>query len=207
VPVPAPVPSLMSVPQNATTGYIGDTVSVVLGNTGVGQPADVDAILSLSGTFTAAVIAIEAVPLGQPVAQSVLFGTGPPTAVSAGEWVAIAEVSLLNFGVVSAPIGPVSSTGLPGSALAYLVPCGLYAMLRLRLISIGSGTIQAGIATVPFPAGATVQEVFGSVNVTGDYLQQIFAILQRQTEPLGMNLLPITLNLPLRPDMNLLSST
>ncbi len=149
-----PVPygqGLLAVPQSAT--YQGDTITVPLGVTGVGQGPDNTAILSLSGTFANAVIAVETVSLGQPMVQSPAFGTGPPAPASVSEWGNVEEINLLSGSPVSAPIGPVSSTGVAGTALQYAVPCGTFAQLRLRLISIGSGAIQGGIATVPFPVG------------------------------------------------------
>ncbi len=147
---------------------IGDTVTAALGNTGVGQPADPSAILSLSGVFSQAVIAVEAIPLGQPMQPPVLGSNLPPLPVSASSWTPVANVSFLNQQVITVPIGPISSAGGPGTGFAYGLGCGTFQQIRLRLLSIGGGAIQGGIATAPFPiAGTVVQEIVGTVTIAG----------------------------------------
>jgi len=149
-------------PINPASGVLqnaGDTVVAQLGATGVGQGADPTAILSLTGAFTAATIAIEAVPLGQPMAPA----TGPLSSfsqspVAESEWIPIGEVGVLDGISVSSPVGPLNSTGLPGSGYGFDVAVGKYQQIRLRLVSIGSGAIQGGIATVPFPVGSALTQ-------------------------------------------------
>lgn len=135
---------------SATAGYtlqnVGDTITVQLGVTGVGQPPDVTAIISLAGTYTAATVAVEAVALGQPIV------TGSPTApLYTYSWVPVTEIGVQDGQTVSSPIGPLTSVGTAGSGYAYQFGCGVFSMLRLRLVSIGSGAILGGIATIPFP--------------------------------------------------------
>lgn len=141
----------------------GDTLQLILGGVGVGNPPDVAAVFSLTGGFTAAVIAIEAVPLGQPMTPG-----SPPTVPSEGEWVHIAETYVLNGELQSSPLGPLTSTGAAGSGFAFTAGIAAYSALRIRLVSTGGGAIQGGIATLPFPTSTgVIQAIAGAVNVKG----------------------------------------
>jgi hypothetical protein len=55
----------------------GDVIAATLGNTGVGQGSDSRAVLSFSGAFQNAVVAVEAVPRGQPMNPPGLSNTAP----------------------------------------------------------------------------------------------------------------------------------
>jgi len=116
----------------------GDTLAVLLPNPNVDQPVDLTAVLSLLGTFSFAYVAIEGLPFGQPA------GTIP---------IPIALVSVINGQLASSsplasnPVGPLTSSGAPGSGFAFTVSCGIYSLLQMRLVSINSGAIQAAIAT------------------------------------------------------------
>lgn len=124
----------MATLSQGTLSVVGDILGPVqLGNTGIGQPTDLTALVSLTGTFTAATVLIEGVPLGQPLTQG-----NPPTPTSVSEWVLISSQ------------GPLTSTGLVGSGIAVTVACNLYQQLRARLSVIGSGAIVGGIASSPF---------------------------------------------------------
>ena len=129
---------------------VGQTVSVTLGNSGNGNPVDVTAIVSMTGTFTQATFVVEGIPLAQPMA---LTGPYPPSQApaSAAEWCLVYELGLQAGSPVTNPIGPLSSTGAAGTGFCYTVPCGYFQQLRLRVTGLGSGAIQAGIATIPFP--------------------------------------------------------
>jgi hypothetical protein len=131
---------------------------VILGNTGVGQPPDVSAVLSFTGLnglpFTNAVIAVEAIAIGQPVTAPASFGAAP-TPLNPGQWEPVLDIGLVDGQPVSSPIGPLTSAGTVGTGFGYTVPCAQFQQLRARLVSIGSGAIQGGIATMGFPAGST----------------------------------------------------
>ncbi len=138
-------------PAQGTLQNVGDIVGpVFLGMTGVANPIDVTAIVSLTGAFTGATVAIEGVPIGQPLTPSSNPGQ-PGTPTQPSEWVPLGEVGVVDFQPVSSPVGPLNSTGLQGSGYAFNVPCGMHQQMRLRLVSISSGAIQGGIATLPFP--------------------------------------------------------
>ena len=141
-----PVPQLSFTLQNPN-----DQGLVQLGNTGVGNPVDVTCILSFSGVFAGAVVAIEGVPIGQPLLQTTLGFGNPPTAASANEWALPFEVNDATGGTVTSPIGPISSLGGTGTCFIYTFTCSYFNLLRARLVSITSGAIQGGIATLPFP--------------------------------------------------------
>ncbi len=169
-------------PVNAQLVNVGDVVTAVL-------QGDPQVILSLSGTFTGAVFQIEGVPQGQT------------------QFIPVAEVRSDTGGLqAGGVIGPLNGAGL-GSGLTMRADGGALNQIRIRLTAIGTGAVTGGIATVPFPFASPVQTVAGTVAVNGDYLQQIFERLDALNSPLGMNKYPLTLNLPLRPDLNLISPT
>lgn len=152
-------------PVQGTLQAVGDTITSLLGNVGVGNPADVAAILSLTGGFTNAQVAIEAIPLGQPMTQNV---GGAATPTSPGEWVDVATINLGTGAVYQSPIGPLTSNGAPGSGFAFSCGVGIYQALRLRLVNTSGGAIVGGIATVPFPVSAGLtQQITGAVSVSG----------------------------------------
>jgi hypothetical protein len=172
-------------PVNGLLVNPGDTVSATL-------QGDPQLILSMSGAFAGATVAVEYTPLGQAVTT----------------WLPYAEVRVdTGFVVQSGLIGPVSNSGF-GSGITLRADGTGVAAIRLRLVSpLGSGAVTGGIASVPFPFSANVQVVTGTVNVSGDYLQQMDHHLQQLNEPLGMNKLPMTLNLPLRADLTAIVPT
>lgn len=143
---------------------VGDICGpVLLGNTGVGNPLDVTAIVSLIGTFTNAVVAIEAVPIGQLV-PFVQGATGPPVPTPApNQWIPILELGVIDGVPASSPVGPLTSAGTAGSGYAFTIGCGIFQQLRMRLVGIGGGAIQGGIATLPFPVptGLTASSTSG----------------------------------------------
>jgi hypothetical protein len=106
-------------------------------------------VLSLTGTFANAVVAVEAVAQGQPIVQTPIlagYSVNQAAPVSTAEWGAISvSPSAVPGTLVQSPLGPLSSTGAPGSGFAFVAPAGPFVQIRLRLISIGSGTIQAGV--------------------------------------------------------------
>jgi hypothetical protein len=168
----------------------GQTVQLNLGQTGVGQPGDVTAILSMTGVFANAVIGVEAVPLGQPVAQPTQPGPfGPVSPVSPSEWIPIAEVGIINGAVVSSPL-TLSSAGGLGTGFAFSVGAGQFQLLQLRLISIGSGAVQGGIATLPFPLNAGLSAPGSAINTLE--LGRIRIGLSILLEGLGVNLQDIS---------------
>lgn len=169
-------------PVNAQLVNANDTVTANL-------QGDPQVILSVAGTFTGAIFVVEATPLGQP----------------AGTWVPVSEVRV-DTGAVAGQIGPLSGGGL-GSGLTMRADGGGYSAMRIRLVNaVGSGAVTGGIATVPFPYSASIQVVTGTVNVSGDLLKQVFAMLQAMNEPLGMNKMPLSLDLTNRPDPLLLAA-
>lgn len=134
-----------------TLSIAGQTLQLALGRAGVGQPGDVTAIFSMTGVFANAVVGIEGVPLGQPLSAPV--GAGPQPAIgptSLSEWIPISEVAIINGASLSSPV-TISSTGGVGTGVSYQVGCAIFQALQMRLISIGSGAIVGGIATIPFP--------------------------------------------------------
>ena len=150
----------------------GQILFTVLNQVGVGQPPDETAIISLTGNFTAATFGIEGVPLGQPL------GTIP---------IPIAEAGVINGQTVSSPVGPLSSSGVAGNnGFAFAVPLGAYSALQVRLISIGGGSVLAGIATVPFPV--TVGQPSGGNPVNTLELSRIRVGNSILLEGLGINL-------------------
>lgn len=151
-----PIPAVSGTLQSP-----GDTLLAALGNVGQGGEPDVAAILSLTGTFQGAVVAVEGVPIGQPLTPG-----NPPTPLSPSQWAAVAEVGLINDQLVGSPVGPLASNGQAGSGFTYAVDPTKFVLLRLRLVSIQGGAILGGIATTPFPVAAgLVQVVTGTVNV------------------------------------------
>jgi len=125
----------------------GDTLVVVTGP-GVwvpGVPADVLATLAIGGTFASAIIAIEGLPTGTPLVQG-----NPPTPVSPSAWVPIGQ--LPNGSQLINPVGPLSGPA------TYSIVCAGLMQVRLRLVSIGSGSIQGSIVTVP-PVPVTMSDL------------------------------------------------
>lgn len=135
----------------------GQTLQLWLGNTGVGQPADVSAIIAVTGIYQAATIGIEAIPLGQPLVQPSQAGPFQvPSPVSTSEWIPITELAIVNGSVLSSPVGPLTSVGGPGTGFGWTIPAGIYQAVQVRVISIGGGAIQASIASVPFPSSSSI---------------------------------------------------
>ena len=134
-----------------TLSIAGQTLQLALGRAGVGQPGDVTAGFSMTGTFANAVIGLEGVPLGQPLSAPV--GAGPQPSIgplTLSEWIPIGEVAVINGASLSSPV-TISSAGGVGTGFQFIVGCALFQALQMRLISIGSGAIVGGIATIPFP--------------------------------------------------------
>ncbi len=133
---------MAAAPVTGTLSVAGDVLGIVLGNTGFGQFFDVQLALSLSGTFVGATVAVEALAVGQP-----LIGVAGTAPVSTSEWVAVSSAAA--GGNVNSPLGPLSSAGGPGTGFTYATPCYQFQQLRLRLVSIASGSVVASIASVP----------------------------------------------------------
>jgi hypothetical protein len=127
-------------PVSKTLQTAGDTAQLALGYTGVGNPPDQTVVVSLTGTFTNAVVAIEGIPLGQA-------STSVPMPIS--------EVSTLTGSTVSSPVGPLTSSGNAGSGFSFTVNAMLFSVVQIRLVSIGSGAITSGIASQTFPVTLT----------------------------------------------------
>ena len=192
-----PVPVAQQTIQN-----VGDILGpLLLGQTGVGQPADVTAIVSLTGVFSGVSVSIEGVPLGQPITQGGPSALPPapaaPQPASANEWVPVLDVWLINGQAQSSPLTGLTSAGGAGSGYAFAVGCGIYQQLRLRLTGNGGGTaIQGGMATVPFPVGSVGPGgggSGGSVNAQNTTeLGRIRVGLSILLEGLGINLQDLT---------------
>jgi hypothetical protein len=135
------------------SGILQNPGDVVTGKSlGYHEPASTPndtVVLSMTGTFTNAVVAVEAVAQGQPIVQTPIlagYSVNQAAPASTAEWGAISvSPSAVPGALVASPLGPLSSTGLPGSGFAFLAPAGPFVQMRLRLISIGSGSIQAGV--------------------------------------------------------------
>jgi hypothetical protein len=111
----------------------GDKITLQLGNP-PGRVPDQTAILSLTGQYTGCIVAIEGIPIGQALSSVPM---------------PVAEMGLSNGSSASSPVGPLTSSGGPGSGYAFTVPSGIYSLIQLRLVSTGGGAIQAAIATTP----------------------------------------------------------
>jgi hypothetical protein len=168
--------STTTVGNSATLQNVGDLLQVFLGNVGVGNPTDQIAIVSLTGTFTAATVAIEAVPQGLPISLT----TTPIAPLSANSWIATTDISVVNGQPVSSPVGPLTSAGGVGSGFSFTFNCGQFQLIQLRLVSIGSGAITGGIATGSFPGGSATNLLIGLANGQ---------LLELQRIRVGINLL------------------
>lgn len=200
-----PLPAAALTAFNVNTGVAlvgnvlqnpGDCIQANLGQSGVGQPTDPTAILSLcpagAGGFTGAVVAIEGVPLGQPLTQVV---AGQPVAPSQNQWVDTLDVLTLTGAAQTSPVGPLTAAPGAGNGFGFAVGCGLYSMLRLRLVSISSGQVQGGLATVPFPVGSVGPGGAGSGSVNSQNTVELGRIrvgLSILLEGLGINLQDLT---------------
>lgn len=176
-------------PAQGTLQNVGDIVGpVFLGQTGVGNPPDTTAVFAFTGVYTNAVVAIEGIPIGQPISQ------GPPLAPnSSNEWVACLDVALLSGALQSNPI-TINSTGGPSSGFACAVGSGMYQQLRARLIGNGGGAIQASIATCGFPLSPSPGGAAGgSVNAQNQLeLGRIRVGMSILLEGMGINLQDLT---------------
>jgi hypothetical protein len=134
---------------------VGDVVGPVTpGDRGLGNPPGQSAIISLTGTFTNAVVSIEALMPGQPTTPSTAPG-GLPTPTNPNEWTPVASAGWTPMGnqnpVGLSPSSPLTSPGGPGSGFSFTLATTLIQQLRVRLLSIGSGSIKAAIACSPAP--------------------------------------------------------
>ena len=189
-----PVQGTLQTPASST--YIGDVVGPgFIGSDGVGNPGDVSAIFSMSGTFSTATIAIEGLPQGIPMSPALppspTNPTGtPPTPLSPNQWVPLAEVGVINGQLTSSPVGPLTSNGLVGTGFAYTAPIGAFQQVRMRLISIGSGAVLGGIATVPFPISTGIVQPGNPVSQLE--LGRIRVGMSLLLEGMGINLQDLT---------------
>jgi hypothetical protein len=125
-----------AIPVSKTLQNVDDTLQLQLGLVGYGQPQDITAVVSLTGTFTLAVVAIEGVPIGQSLSSVPI---------------PLAEINIGTGNPQGSPVGPFTSTGGPGSGNAFVISCGIYSLIQVRLVSIGGGAITCGIASATFP--------------------------------------------------------
>lgn len=113
---------------------------------------DPTAMISLTGTFTNAVVVLEAVPFGQ------------------SQFIPIADVNVQTGQiqqVSAAGIGPLTNVG-PGGGYILKVDSGGFSQLQVRRVDNQGGAITGVIATLPFPttpSGNLIQIVAGTVSV------------------------------------------
>lgn len=121
---------------------VGDTVTALL----TGDPT---ALLSLSGSFTNGVFIVEGSSIANP-----------------GAWATLPDVQLFNGQYSAGQFGPLSNPGA-GAGILLRADVGGMSQVRIRLISMGSGLANGGVATIPFPYSSAVQVVTGIVGVSG----------------------------------------
>jgi hypothetical protein len=180
----------------ASGSYIGDVIGPgYLGVDGVGNPGDVSAIFSLSGTFVNAVVAIEGLPQGTPMTPALPPSPAnpnglPSTPLSSSQWTPIAEVGVINGQLTTSPVGPLTSSGVVGTGFAYTAPIGAFQQVRMRLLSISSGAVVGGIATVPFPISTGIVQPGNPVSQLE--LGRIRVGMSILLEGMGINLQDLT---------------
>ncbi len=141
-------------PVQAVLQNVGDVCGPIqLGSAVFPNQADGLALYSFTGAYSGVIIALEAIPDGQPMNAPVSGQL--PTPVSSSSWTALQQVGISGGAQLNSPVGPIASAGGPNTGNTYTTAIGPYQQARARLLQNTGGTpIMASIATGPVAPGA-----------------------------------------------------